>query len=270
MAEKLEKKDLLKSWLIWIHFGQQCYNYEIMQGMGFCHSMNPIVKRLYPDDPEKRGEAINRHLTYYNTENNWGAAIAGISASLEEDRANGENVSEGVIENVKTALMGPLAGIGDTITQSLVKTITLGIACQIALGGSVFGPILFFLIMTAYCFFISNRAFFIGYKTGKNSVTKLLGSGRIAQITEALGVLSMMVVGFLVASNIGVGMPLVLKSGEVTVKLQSILDAIMPKLLPLLVFLGVFALINKGMKPARIILIIFAVGIVGSLLKILG
>ena len=270
MAEKLEKKDLLKSWLIWIHFGQQCYNYEIMQGMGFCHSMNPILKKLYPDDLEKRGEAINRHLTYYNTENNWGAAIGGISASLEEDIANGGESTEGVIQNLKTSLMGPLAGIGDTITQSLVKTITLGIACEMALRGNAFGPIFFFLIMSAYCFFISNRAFFTGYKMGKNSVLKLLGNGKVAQITEALGVLSMMVVGYLVASNIGVGIPLVLKSGEVSVSLQGVLDAIIPQLLPLLIFLGVFALINKGMKPVRIILIIFAVGIVGSLLSILA
>ena len=270
MEAKLEKKDLLKSWLIWIHFGQQCYNYEIMQGMGFCHSMNPIVKKLYPEDPEKRGEAINRHLTYYNTENNWGAAVGGITASLEEGMANGENVTGPVIQNIKTALMGPLAGIGDTITQSLVKTITLGIACEMALRGSVFGPILFFLVMSAYCFFISNRAFFIGYRTGRNSVTKLLGSGKVALVTEALGALSMMVVGFLVANNIGIGIPLVIKYGKISVQIQDVLDKIMPKLLPLLIFFGIFALINKGMKPARIILIIFVVGIVGSLLKILA
>ena len=68
---KLEKKDLKKSWLLWVTFGQACYNYERMQGLGFCHSMKPIIERLYPNDKQGRKEAMKRHLTYYNTENNW-------------------------------------------------------------------------------------------------------------------------------------------------------------------------------------------------------
>ena len=70
MGVKLEKNDLTKSWLIWVTFGQQCYNFEIMQGLGFAHAMCPVIRRLYPDDQEKRREALERHLTYYNTENN--------------------------------------------------------------------------------------------------------------------------------------------------------------------------------------------------------
>ena len=36
---KLQKKDLIKSWLRWVTFGQTCYNYERMQGMGGANSM---------------------------------------------------------------------------------------------------------------------------------------------------------------------------------------------------------------------------------------
>lgn len=42
-----------------------------MQGLGFAHAMCPIIRRLYPDDVEKRKEALERHMNYYNTENNW-------------------------------------------------------------------------------------------------------------------------------------------------------------------------------------------------------
>lgn len=46
MGVKLEKNDLTKSWLLWVTFGQQCYNFEIMQGLGFAHAMCPIIRRL--------------------------------------------------------------------------------------------------------------------------------------------------------------------------------------------------------------------------------
>ena len=90
---KLQRKDLLGSWFRWVCFGQTCYNYERMQGMGFCHSMIPIINRLYTRK-EDRAAALQRHMTYYNTENNWGAAVAGIAASMEEQRANGADRSE--------------------------------------------------------------------------------------------------------------------------------------------------------------------------------
>ena len=88
MEKNLDQKTLKKSWLNWVSFGQQCYNYEIMQGLGFASSMIPIINKLYPDDAEARKAALERHLTYYNTENNWGAAVAGIVASMEEEKAN--------------------------------------------------------------------------------------------------------------------------------------------------------------------------------------
>ena len=137
-TKKLTNKQLTSSWLRWVSFGQQCYNFEIMQGLGFTESMIPIIDALYPDDKEKKKEALERHLTYYNTENNWGAAVAGIIASMEEEKANGAEISDSAISSLKAALMGPLAGIGDTVTQSLVKTVLLGIACDLSVKGNIF------------------------------------------------------------------------------------------------------------------------------------
>lgn len=204
MGVKLEKNDLTKSWLLWVTFGQQCYNFEIMQGLGFAHAMCPIIRRLYPDDVEKRKEALERHMNYYNTENNWGASIAGIVASMEEEKANGAAISDSSINSIKAALMGPLAGIGDTVTQSLVKTVLLGIACDLALNGNILGPILFVVLMSVYTLGFSHFVYFTGYKSGKASVTKLLAGGKLSAVTDALGVLGIMVLGSLVASSISI------------------------------------------------------------------
>ncbi|MCD8223313.1 MAG: PTS system mannose/fructose/sorbose family transporter subunit IID [Clostridiales bacterium] len=267
---RLEKSDLNKSWLLWICFGQQCYNFEIMQGVGFCHAMTPIIRRLYPDDAEKRREALERHLVYYNTENNFGAAIAGITASMEEEIAGGAQISSAAINSIKAALMGPLAGIGDTVTQSLVKTVFLGIACDMALNGSAFGPVFFILTMSVYALILSNRAFYLGYYSGRTSILRMLSGRRMKQVTEAMSGLGLMVLGGLVASSIAVSTPLTIAAGETSVVLQDVLNAVLPGMLPLIAFLLIYRLVNKGVKPVRIILIIFVVGFIGSLLGILA
>lgn len=93
--------------------------------LGFCHAMVPILKRLYPDK-EDLAAGLTRHMAFFNTENQWGALIPGMIASIEEERANGMDYSDEVINGLKIGLMGPLAGVGDTITQGLVKTINYG------------------------------------------------------------------------------------------------------------------------------------------------
>lgn len=270
MAKTLSDKTLKKSWLNWVSFGQQCYNYEIMQGLGFTSSMIPVINELYPDDEEARKAALERHLTYYNTENNWGASVAGIVASMEEERANGANITDGSINSIKAALSGPLAGIGDTVTQSLVKTCLLGICCDMALKGNALGPILFFVLMSVYTLGLSKYVFDQGYKSGKSSVTKLLAGGKMTAVTEALGALGLMVVGSMIASNVNVTTPLVLNLGQTSVELQGILNAICPKLLSLITVFVVYRMVNKGVKPIKIIGILFVVGIIGGLLGILG
>ena len=233
MAKTLSEKTLRKSWLNWVSFGQQCYNYEIMQGLGFASSMIPIINELYPDDAEARKEALERHLTYYNTENNWGAAVAGIVASMEEEKANGANITDGSINSIKAALSGPLAGIGDTVTQSLVKTCLLGICCDMALKGNALGPILFFVLMSCYTLGLSKYVFDQG-------------------------------------SNVSVVTPLVFNLGQTSVNLQAILDTICPKLLSLITVFITYRMVNKGVKPIRIIIGMFVIGIIGGLLGIIG
>lgn len=266
---KLQRKDLLGSWFRWICFGQTCYNYERMQGMGFTHSMIPIINRLYTTK-EDRAAALQRHMTYYNTENNWGAAVAGITASMEEERANGADIDDDAINGIKTSLMGPLAGIGDTVTQSLAKTILLSIGCSLAMAGNVLGPIFFFLGMSAYALGLSYYLYFMGYRNGKTSITKLLRSGVIKNVSEALGALGMMVLGAMVAANISVTTPLSFTIGGSEIVLQTIMDSILPKMLPLAIFLITYRLVVKGKKPSYIIIGMFVVGILGSVLHLLG
>ena len=272
MSEKkvtLSRSDLTKTWFSWICFSNTCYNYERMMGLGFCNTMLPVLKKLYGNDKSKLSEALTRHLTFYNTESNWGAMIPGIVSSLEEEKANGGVIEGETISNLKTALMGPLAGIGDSITQGLVKVILLGIGIDLALKGSALGPILFVVAFSAYALITSYICFFSGYKLGKNAVVNIM-SGGVKEISEALGAMSMMVLGGFVANNIGITTPLIFKFGQLSIKTQDILNTILPKMLPLSLFLVIYVLIRKGVKPVNAMLIIFGLGIVLSYFKILG
>ena len=124
--------------------------------------------------------------------------------------------------------------------------------------------------MGIYTFVLSYNAYFLGYNSGKTSVTKLLRSGVVKNVSEALGALGMMVLGAMVAANIGVTTPLAFTVGGSEIVLQSILDSILPKMLPLLAFFITYRLVVKGKKPTVIIIGMFVVGVVGSLLHLLG
>lgn len=258
----LDKKTLRKSWWNWTCWGQICYNFERMMGLGFCHSMIPILKKLYPGDKVKQAEGMTRHLTYYNTENTWGCLIPGIVAAMEEEKANGANVEDETISNIKTALMGPLAGVGDAVTQGIVKVILLAIGIELAMQGNALGPILYVVAFSAYALIVGYVCYMSGYKMGKNAVVKILSGGLIKEITEGCGAMGMMVLGGLVATKIGITTPITFAIGEKVTELQALFNQIMPSLLPVALFFGVYALLRKGITPMKVMGIIFLAGIV--------
>lgn len=266
----LTQKELNKTWWDWICWGQICYNWERLMGLGFCHTMTTAIQKLNGDNEEEKRAALTRHMEYYNTENTWGAIVPGIVCSLEEERANGGDVDADAIRNLKTALMGPLAGIGDTVTQSLVKVILLGVGIDMAKNGNPMGPILFVILFSVYAIGVSRFLFFRGYKLGKESVVKLLSGGMVKRVTESLGVVGMAVLGALVAKNIGVTTPLDFHIGEMEIVMQDLLDSIIPKLIPLVIFLIVYRQLKKGKKPTTVMVYMMIASVILSLLGILA
>ena len=153
----LSKKDVIKSWLRWFFFAQSNYNYERLQSTAFSHSMLPVLKKLYPDKEELKQE-VETHLAFFNTEPICGCVIHGITIAMEEEKANGaDEISGDGMNAIKTGLMGPLAGIGDTLTQGVITPIVLAVCIGLTEGGaSIAGPILFviaqYIIMTSISF----------------------------------------------------------------------------------------------------------------------
>ena len=266
----LTHKDLLISWLRWICWAQRCYNYERMMGLGFCQAISNVLEKLFPKKEDLEA-ALTRHMRFYNTENNWGAMVLGISCALEEERAMGHDVDTSVIDNMKNALMGPLAGIGDSVTQSIVKVILLGIAIDLTTQGNAMGPIIYIVGFTVYCLIVSYTMFFSGYKMGRQAVIKLLSSDMAKSVTGAMKIVSMMVIGALAAGNIRVTTLIQGTFGKSPVVLQKVLDSILPKMLPLLLLCLVMYWLKGRQKSAVYVLVmLFIIGFAFSFIHVLG
>ena len=267
--KRLTKKDLIKTFILWETVTETCLSYERLMSLGFCHAMTPVINRLYADDKEARVQALRRHMLFFNTENNWGAFIPGLIASMEEDYANGGNVSEDMIKNVKVGLMGPLAGIGDTITQGLVKTVALAIAVDMTLKGSAIGPWIFVFLYTLYLLLMGIFTFNTGYKVGRSVLSKITDKKIMNKITDLLSIIGLTIAGAMIANNVNITTPLVLNFADSTVVFQDLLNAIMPSMLSAIAVGLVFSFLKKGTSVFKIMIGMFVVALVCSLLGIL-
>lgn len=266
--KKLSKRDIRRSWFRWLTFAQSCFNYERMQGSGFANSMVPVIDKLY-DNKEDKAKALKRHLTFFNTNPTVGTLTHGITIAMEEEKANGTEISDEAINSIKTGLMGPLAGIGDTLTQGVITPILLAFGVGLGIEGNLMGPILYTLLISTIIISISYTLWMRGYKLGKNAVEQILGGGIFNSVIEAAGILGCTVIGALTGNFVNIATPFEMKIGETVVGLQAdLFDKIMPGLLPLLLTLWVYKQLEKGKTPMRIMLYIIIIGIIGSFIKI--
>ena len=264
----LTKLDLLKAWFKWCLAVEVPVSFDRMQALAFGYSMNKILRKLYKDDPDGLQDAMRRHHSMFNTNCDWGSIIHGITISLEEQKANGEDVSPDVIQSLKLGLMGPLAGIGDVVSQSIVYPILAGVCIQLALAGNYAGPILFEIIYKAVMLTLGYNMYMLGYKQGKSAIISFLKTGVLNQILDLVSIVGLMVVGSMAVNNISYNLSLIgwevqNEIGSVSFNLQTtVLDALLPGILPLGLVLGVRALLKKRVKPNTIILIMFVLAFV--------
>lgn len=269
-VKKVSKSTLNRAMWNWFISSSTSGNYENMMGTGFAHSMVPVTKELYADDPEKRKEVMNRSLAFFNTEPEVGAVIHGVSIAMEEQVAAGAMDGDSVV-SFKAAMMGPLAGIGDALIQGILIPILLALCIDLTNNGLVIGPIIYAVLMYGIMIGVTYFMFHFGYKKGSEELLRLVASGKIEQIMNAAGIMGCAVMGALIAKYVSVSWMLGFTIGQSTFDIQaSLFDAIMPKLLPLLLTLGCVYFLRKGKKSITIILALIVIGIVFGGLGILG
>lgn len=108
-AKKLSKKALNKSFWLWFHGHLTCFTYEHMQTFGYMCSMLPLIEELY-DSKEEQKEALTTYSSFFNTEPQLGGSlVVGVTAGLEEARANGEEVDGDLINGIRAGINGTIS-----------------------------------------------------------------------------------------------------------------------------------------------------------------
>ena len=262
-ARALTKSDLNKSFWRFFWSFEISWNYERMQALGFAWAMEPVLRRLHPNK-ENYAAALQRHLVFFNTSPVVGAPlILGSAVSMEEAGAPAS------AEGIKVGLMGPMAGIGDTLTYALYNSIIFTIAASFALQGNGFGPIFALLFIAIPYFFVRRWQFFWAYKRGKAIATDI-GRGLLDKITMGSTIFGLIVLGGFIPSIVHMvttltyRQHLTVQGKPVTqaVNVQDQLDNVLPYILPVAVTaICYFVMKRFRLNPVWVILGLAVVGI---------
>lgn len=268
----LSKKDLFNSYKYWMRYALSAQNMERMEAPGFAGMMARVADKLYPGDIEKQKDLVKRHTTFYNTQPMVGVVVNGIVLGMEEKKALGEDVPDELIQTTKTALMGPLAGIGDSLFIGTLIPILLSIGLGlVGEEGSIIGPIFYMVSWCSIMLVFSWVTFKYGYRLGTDAIKLISESGVKDKVIRFAAIVGLVVTGCITATYVRFGISWQFVSGDLTKSVQSVLDGIFPGLLPLLLTLACYwAMDKKKVSLGKLFIIIFLFALIGKVTGIIG
>ncbi len=230
------------------------WDYERQQHIGYSYAIKPALDEIYADQPEKKKRAYARSLDFMAVTPQLSTLLMGINAAMEEENAASDDFDESVIPAVKTSLMGPLAGIGDSLIAGTMRVVATGIAIGFAQQGSILGPLLLLLVFNIPAFIIRWFGMKFGYKFGSAVITDAEKSGVMEKVTFVASVVGLMAIGAMIASYIWLDLPIMIGSGDFAQPLTDYFDMIMPCMIQMILFgLMYWLLGRKGIKTTWIL-----------------
>ena len=257
-AAPLDKKTLNQ--MAWRSlFLQGSFNYERMQAAGWLYGIIPGLKKIHTEK-EDLSLSMQHNLEFFNTHPFLVTFVMGIVLSMEQEKSD-----IATIRAVRVAAMGPLGGIGDAIFWFTLVPIAAGISANMALDGSIAGPIVFLLMFNVVQFAVRYWLMHWSYSLGTKAIEAITRNAK--EFTRAASILGILVVGSLTSLYGGTTIALTIPNGESPIVLQNILDGILPKLIPLGLTLGLYWLIkNKNWSAVKCIALLLVLGLVGGFL----
>ena len=234
-------------------------------------AISPALEKLYTSK-EDRIEAAQRHMAFFNTTPEWIGFIIGLSTATEEQAANmpyGEERKElqESVNVVKASLMGPLAGIGDSL-RATTDAIIGAIAAGFALNGSLLGALTMFIFGNLMYLGIAYYGFFYSYRNGMKVISEMNKTGILDRLMHSATILGMTALGALIPSWVGFNLKTDIKIGDYVLNLQAELDNIIPGLAPLALTIFIAWLYRKNISSLRLVGLIFLLALGFSLLGI--
>lgn len=266
----LNKKSVRKAYWDWMFWNLSVQNFERMEGPAIVKMLADVREELYPGDPEAQKEMLERHSIFFNTEPFLGSIVPGIVLGMEHEMAQGGDVQPEFINSIKTALMGPFAGIGDSLLPGTLCPILLSIALGLCQNGEIIGPLFYVVVFLAVMFPLTWFLFSYGVKAGANAAELVLAGGIKDKVTKAAETVGLIVVGAVTASYTHVNIGLVYTSGDLSIDIAAILNSLLPGLSVLIMSLIAYVLmVKKKWTVNKMMLFFLIVSIVGYFTTIL-
>lgn len=258
-------KDLYKITWRWSTFLATIWNYEKMEAAGYLITMAPTLDKIYKDDEAARLHAYEVESQFFNCETNLAAVIFGLDLAIQEEfKEDGLEM----VQAIKTSLMGPFSGIGDTIFSSVFDVVFGSIAVTTGLQGNYVGIILWTIWIFFVPFILRPWLCRLGYNEGIKLTTTL--NDRLGELTKCGSILGLTVIGAMIATMVNVNFNTIdFGSFEFNVQ-EQLLDSIMPQIASAAVAFLCYKFLDKfGMKSARLIFSAIAISLILSYLGVL-
>lgn len=275
----LDKKDLNRAWNRWRMAICHVDNVERLQGIGVAYTMSAVLPKLYPNNPEQIAEGLSRHTSFFCTENMLGGIIPGILISLEEERAIGfknnrpeeELVPVELIDSIKVGMMGPFAGMGDTLNYATINPLLNAFFSTFAAAGAIWAPIVSSTIKYIVWIVEGKTMFNLGYKVGTQGATAILQSGAYQKIVTFFSIVGLFVMGVFSSDFVSVQCNIMIPKVTELVSLQEILfDAIAPGILSFATVMLTYLYLKKSGNMLKVTLWMILIAIVFGGLGILA
>lgn len=265
-SNKLDKKDYLRTTLR-AYLLQNGFNYSNFQGVGYANILYPGLKKIYEGDTDKFADALEQNVEFFNSNPHFVPFITNIQLAMLEN-----NVEANDVRNMKLALMGPLSGIGDSISQFLIAPLFSTICATLALQGHISGPIIFLLGLNIILLLFKLFSGMYGYKVGVKIIETL--SEKMNKLTHAASIVGVMVITGLVSTMVKIRVPFKyvqeIDGKEQIVEVQKMLDAIAPALLPVLYTAFMYYLLKKKkLNTYYLVLITIIIAFIATYFNIL-
>lgn len=265
-TQVVKRSDVVSNQIFWKCYLRSCtldssWNYERQQNLAYAYAMTPIIREVYTDEKE-RSYALQRHMEFMAVTPQLSTLLIGVSGAMEIENATNKDFDESSINAVKTSLMGPVAGVGDSFFWGTLKVIASGIAISLATQGNILGPILFLLIINVPAFIIRYLSLDVGFKYGTKFFASNENNQVVQKLTKAMTIVGLMVIGGMISSMIYFELPIMIGSGDIAEPIQTYIDQIMPSFFPLVLFLLMYYLIGKKIKTTTILIWLIVISIV--------
>ena len=174
---------------VWrLFFIQGSRNDRTVDGLGFFHVMDPLVRRLARGGQD-RADASSRHAGYFNCNPHMASYIAGTLARMELDSADPGGIDPHRVERVRETMSAALTARGDYFVEMVLLPLSLTIGGIFAIYTWYAGPVVFVALYNLYNFRIRiggyRTGLHLGEGTGRALATRLLKEQKLLGATAA-------------------------------------------------------------------------------------